>query len=57
MADSAPCADRDRHALVAASTDYNNRLGGWVGQLNGSAYSQGTDCVIARATVLVKRLD
>lgn len=40
---------------VVSSLEHNTRLGGWVGQLNGSAYSGGTDCVIARATVLVKR--
>jgi acyl dehydratase len=41
---------------VVSAVEFNNRLGGWVGQLNGSAFSGGTDCVIARATVLVKRL-
>lgn len=38
-----------------SAVERNARLGGWIGQLNGSAYSGGTDCVIARATVLVKR--
>lgn len=42
---------------VVSALEHNQRLGGWVGQLNGSAFSGGTDCVIARATVLVKRLD
>jgi len=42
---------------VASALQHNQRLGGWVGQLNGSAFSGGTDCVVARATVLVKRLD
>ncbi len=42
---------------VVSALEHNTRLGGWVGQLNGSAFSGGTDCVIARATVLVKRLD
>jgi acyl dehydratase len=42
---------------VVGALEHNRRLGGWVGQLNGSAFSGGTDCVIARATVLVKRLD
>ena len=40
---------------VVSSVEQHARLGGWIGQLNGSAYSGGTDCVIARATVLVKR--
>lgn len=39
---------------VVSAVEFNKRLGGWVGQLNGSAFSGGTDCVIARATVLVK---
>lgn len=42
---------------VVSALEHNQRLGGWVVQLNGSAFSGGTDCVIARATVLVKRLD
>ena len=42
---------------VVSALEHNRRLGGWVGQLNGNAFSGGTDCVIARATVLVKRLD
>jgi len=42
---------------VVSALEHNQRLGGWVGQLNGNAFSGGTDCVIARATVLVKRLD
>jgi acyl dehydratase len=41
---------------VVSAIEYNQRLGGWVGQLNGSAFSGGTDCVIARATVLVKQI-
>jgi hypothetical protein len=32
------------------------RLEGWVGQLDGSAFSGGTDCVIARAPVRVKQI-
>jgi len=48
--------DVDMRWLVS-SVEYNARLGGWVGQLNGNAFSSGTDCVIGRATVLVKRLD
>lgn len=42
---------------VVSALEHNQRLGGWVVQLNGNAFSGGTDCVIARATVLVKRLD
>lgn len=40
-----------------SSVDFNVRLNGWVGQLNGSAFCGGTDCVVARCTVLVKRLN
>lgn len=40
---------------VVSAVDYNAQLKGWIAQLNGSAYSAGTDCVIGRATVLVKR--
>lgn len=36
------------------SCDYNARLSGWVGQLSGAAACNDIDCVIARATVLVK---
>ncbi len=46
----------DMRRMVSA-LEHNRRLGGCVGQLNGSAFSGGTDCGIARATVLVKRLD
>jgi hypothetical protein len=36
--------------------EYKQRLEGWVGQLDGSAFSGGTDCVIARAPVRVKQI-
>lgn len=36
------------------SSDYNIRLGGWIGQLSGAAACNDIECVIARATVLVK---
>jgi acyl dehydratase len=42
---------------LVSSVEYSARLGGWIGQLNGSAFSAGTDCVVARGTVLVKRRD
>lgn len=48
-------ADIDMRWLVSA-VEFNDRLGGWVGSLNGSAFSGGTDCVVARGTVLVKHL-
>jgi len=40
---------------VVSAVEFNVRLGGWVGNLNGSAYCNGTDCVVARGTVLVKQ--
>lgn len=49
-------AEVDMRWLVS-SVEYNARLGGWIGQLNGSAFCGGTDCVVGRATVLVKRLN
>ena len=48
--------DIDMRWFVSA-VDFNARLDGWVGQLNGSAFCGGTDCVVARGTVLVKRLE
>ena len=40
---------------VVASVEFNPRLDGWIGQLNGHARCDGdTECVIARGTVLVK---
>jgi acyl dehydratase len=39
---------------VVSAVEFNARLGGWIGSLNGSAFSGGTDCVVARGTVLVK---
>jgi len=48
--------DIDMRWFVSAA-DFNARLNGWVGQLNGSAFCGGTDCVVARGTVLVKRLN
>lgn len=48
--------DIDMRWLVS-SVEYNARLGGWVGQLNGTAFCGGSDCVVARGTVLVRRLD
>jgi acyl dehydratase len=42
---------------TVASVEFNPRLDGWIGQLNGSARCDGgIDCVIARGTVLVKHL-
>ena len=50
-------AETEIHMRWLVSTvEYNNRLGGWVGNLNGSAFSGGTDGVVARGAVLVKRL-
>jgi len=42
---------------LVSSVDFNSRLDGWIGQLNGSAFSAGEDCVVARGTVLVRRLN
>lgn len=42
---------------LVSSVEFNSRLDGWIGQLNGSAFSAGTDCVVARGTVLVRRLN
>ncbi len=40
---------------AVASVEFNPRLDGWIGQLTGHARCDGgTDCVIARGTVLVK---
>ena len=40
-----------------SEVEYNDRLGGWIGKLNGTAYSGGIDCVIGRGTVLVRQPD
>lgn len=39
-----------------AAVSFNPRLDGWIGQLNGTAVSEGVDCVVSRGTVLVKHL-
>ena len=41
---------------IVSAVEFNSRLSGWVGSLNGSAVSHGVDCVIGRGTVLVKLL-
>lgn len=42
---------------LVSSVEFNARLDGWIAQLNGSAFSAGKDCVVARGTVLVRRFD
>ncbi len=50
-------AEADVHMRwLVSAVEFNRRLGGWVGNLNGSAFSGGTDCVVGRGTVLVKHL-
>jgi acyl dehydratase len=39
---------------LVALIEFNARLDGWIAQLNGTAYSAGSDCVVARGTVLVR---
>lgn len=39
---------------LVSALQFNARLGGWIAQLNGSAFCAGTDAVVARGTVLVK---
>jgi len=41
---------------IVSAVEFNSRLGGWVGSLNGSAVSGGVDCVVGRGTVLVRNL-
>ena len=36
------------------SVDWNSRLGGWIGLVDGSARVAGRACVVGRGTVLVK---
>ncbi len=36
------------------SVDWNARLGGWIGLVDGSARVAGRSCVVGRGTVLVK---
>jgi acyl dehydratase len=38
------------------STEWNTRLGGWIGLVDGAALVGGKVCVVGRGTVLVKRI-
>jgi len=37
-------------------TEWNTRLGGWIGLVDGAALVAGKLCVVGRGTVLVKRI-
>ena len=40
---------------TVSEVQHNQRLDGWIGQLNGAATCAGVDCVVARGTVLVRQ--
>lgn len=42
---------------TVSEVNHNQRLDGWIGQLNGTAACAGIDCVVARGTVLVRQRD